>query len=55
MFFSHKTTSDSPKDLIHVVEIIENIWLVTKKITRITIINITIQPYDNRGLATEES
>ena len=54
MFFSHKTTLDSPKDLIHVVEIIENIWLATK-ITRITIINITIEPYNNRGLATEGS
>ena len=50
MFFSHKTTLDSPKDLIHVVEIIENIWLATKKITRITIINITIQPYNNSRL-----
>ena len=49
MFFSHKTTLDSPKDLIHVVEIIENIWLATK-ITRTTIINITIEPYDNRGI-----
>ena len=33
MFFSHKTTLDSPKDLIHVVEIIENIWLATKNHT----------------------